>query len=198
MITGQPFRISRIRANRPKPGLMRQHLVAVQAAARISGATVSHAETGSAELSFVPGQIAARDYEFAIGTAGRCTLVLQTLALALLHADGPSTVRIKGGTHNAMAPPLQFLQRATVPCSRRWSPGSTSAWSAMASIRPAAVSRRLRSHHARAWRRSRCWTGARVIAPMRKPSWPGFPPVSASVSWPASARRWGGRRRSCN
>src|SRR5687768_1959022 len=110
MITGQAFRITRIRANRPKPGLMRQHLVAVQAAARICGATVSHAELGSTELSFVPGPIVAGDYEFAIGTAGSCTLVLQTLALALLHAAAPSTVRISGGTHNAMAPPVEFLQ----------------------------------------------------------------------------------------
>ena len=51
-------------------------------------------------------------YRFAIGSAGSCPLVLQTLLPALLHADGPSTVRISGGTHNAMAPPVHFLQRA--------------------------------------------------------------------------------------
>lgn len=34
-ITGTPVRIERIRARRPKPGLQRQHLVAVQAAARV-------------------------------------------------------------------------------------------------------------------------------------------------------------------
>jgi RNA 3'-terminal phosphate cyclase (ATP) len=115
MITGQAFRITNIRANRPKPGLMRQHLVAVQAAARISGTTVTHAEVGASELTFVPGRILAGHYEFAIGTAGSSTLVLQTLALALLHADGPSTVRVTGGTHNTMAPPVQFLQRAYCP-----------------------------------------------------------------------------------
>lgn len=115
MITGQPFRITRIRANRAKPGLMRQHLVAVQAAARISAAEVRHAELGSAELEFIPGPITGGDYDFAIGTAGSCTLVLQTLALALLHARAPSTIRIGGGTHNAMAPPVQFLQRAWRP-----------------------------------------------------------------------------------
>lgn len=115
MITGQPFRITNIRANRSKPGLMRQHLVAVQAAAEVSGATVTHAQVGSTELSFVPGPVRAGDYEFAIGTAGSCTLVLQTLMLALLHANGPSTVRLSGGTHNAMAPPVQFLQRTYVP-----------------------------------------------------------------------------------
>lgn len=115
MVTGQPFRIRNIRANRPKPGLMRQHLVAVLAAAEVSGATVTHAQVGSTELSFVPGPIRAGDYQFAIGTAGSCTLVLQTLVLALLFADGPSTIRMSGGTHNAMAPPVQVLQHAYCP-----------------------------------------------------------------------------------
>lgn len=115
MVTGQPFRITRIRANRAKPGLMRQHLVAVQAAARISAATVTGAELGSSELCFVPGPVVGGDYEFAIGTAGSCTLVLQTLALALLHAPTPSRIRISGGTHNEMAPPLQHLERAYLP-----------------------------------------------------------------------------------
>ena len=115
MITGQPFRIVDIRANRPKPGLMRQHLVAVQAAAMISDALVAGAELGSRSLTFAPKAIKAGDYTFAIGSAGSCTLVLQTLILALLHADGPSTVQITGGTHNPMAPPAQFLQRAYCP-----------------------------------------------------------------------------------
>ena len=115
MVTGQPFRITRIRAGRAKPGLMRQHLVAVQAAARVCGASVTHAEVGSQELSFVPGQIVVGDYEFAIGSAGSCTLVVRTLVLALLHARTPSTIRITGGTHNDMAPPMQFPERAYFP-----------------------------------------------------------------------------------
>jgi RNA 3'-terminal phosphate cyclase len=57
MVTGQPFRIGDIRARRTKPGLLRQHLVAVQAAAEVSGASVTGAELGSTELSFTPGPI---------------------------------------------------------------------------------------------------------------------------------------------
>lgn len=112
MITGQPFRIVNIRARRAKPGLMRQHLVAVQAAAQVSGAAVTGAEVGSQALSFVPGPLKPGDYQFAIGTAGSCTLVLQTLLPALLYCDKPSTIRISGGTHNPMASPAEFLQRA--------------------------------------------------------------------------------------
>jgi RNA 3'-terminal phosphate cyclase (ATP) len=119
MITGQPFRIVNIPANRNKPGLMRQHLVAVQAAARVSAATVTGAELGSSELRFAPGPVTGGDYEFAIGSAGSCTLVLQTVVLALLYAQQPSTIRIMGGTHNTMAPPVQFLQRVWLPLLAR-------------------------------------------------------------------------------
>lgn len=47
MITGQPFTITGIRAGRAKPGLLRQHLTAVKAAAEICRATVEGAELGS-------------------------------------------------------------------------------------------------------------------------------------------------------
>lgn len=112
MVTGQPFRIERIRANRAKPGLMRQHLVAVQAAAQVCGAHVAGAEIGSQSLSFSPGRVKPGAYRFAIGTAGSSTLVLQTLLPALLFADAPSRVEVCGGTHNPLAPPVHFLQRA--------------------------------------------------------------------------------------
>ncbi len=112
MITGKPFRITNIRANRQKPGLMRQHLVAVQAAAQICGAAVEGAEVGARSLQFVPGKLQGGDYKFAIGTAGSCTLVLQTVLPALLHANTASSITVCGGTHNPLAPPVQFLQRA--------------------------------------------------------------------------------------
>lgn len=106
------FGISNIRANRPKPGLMRQHLVAVQAAAQVCGAELGETSVGSQTLEFVPKKIQGGEYKFAIGTAGSCTLVLQTLLPALLFAETPSVIQVKGGTHNPMAPPVQFLQRA--------------------------------------------------------------------------------------
>jgi RNA 3'-terminal phosphate cyclase (ATP) len=112
MITGKPFRIANIRARRSRPGLMRQHLVAVQAATEVCGAAVTSATVGSQTLEFAPGEIRGGDYKFAIGSAGSCTLVLQTVVPALLCAGTPSTVQIQGGTHNPMAPPAQFLQRA--------------------------------------------------------------------------------------
>jgi RNA 3'-terminal phosphate cyclase (ATP) len=115
MITGQSFRIQHIRANRARPGLMRQHLVAVRAALQVCRGEATGAVLGSRELTFAPGRIEGGDYAFAIGTAGSCTLVLQTVLPALLKAEKPSTLRLVGGTHNPLAPPVQFLQRAWCP-----------------------------------------------------------------------------------
>jgi RNA 3'-terminal phosphate cyclase (ATP) len=112
MITGQAFRIRNIRANRQPPGLRRQHLSAVRAAAIVCGANASHAEVGSTTLEFTPGRVTGGVYDFDIGTAGSTTLVLQTLIPALLFAEQPTAVTVTGGTHNPKAPPAEFLQRA--------------------------------------------------------------------------------------
>jgi RNA 3'-terminal phosphate cyclase (ATP) len=117
--TQQPFRIENIRANRDKPGLMRQHLTAVKAAAEICDAHVDGAEAGSRALTFRPRSLQAGQYSFAIGTAGSCTLVLQTVLPALLTAKSPSTVTVSGGTHNKGSPPFDFLQRAFLPLLAR-------------------------------------------------------------------------------
>jgi RNA 3'-terminal phosphate cyclase (ATP) len=117
--TQQSFRIENIRANREKPGLMRQHLTAVKAAAAICSADIEGAELGSRALTFRPGALRAGEYSFAIGTAGSCTLVLQTVLPALLGAKESSLVRITGGTHNKGSPPFDFLQRAFLPLLAR-------------------------------------------------------------------------------
>jgi RNA 3'-terminal phosphate cyclase (ATP) len=112
MVTGQPFRIEKIRAGRDKPGLLRQHLTAVNAAATVCGASVEGAVISSRELSFTPGNVKAGEYTFSIGSAGSTTLVLQTVLPALLTADGPSSLTLEGGTHNPHAPPIDFLEKA--------------------------------------------------------------------------------------
>jgi RNA 3'-terminal phosphate cyclase (ATP) len=119
MCTGQTIAIQRIRAKRPKPGLMRQHLTCVQAAASVCAAKVEGAELGSQSLVFEPGDVRAGDYAFNVGTAGSCTLVLQTVLPALMLGSGPSRVSLTGGTHNPMAPPFHFLERSFAPLLRR-------------------------------------------------------------------------------
>jgi RNA 3'-terminal phosphate cyclase (ATP) len=118
-VTGTPLRIENIRARRPKPGLSRQHLVAAQAAARVCNGRLEGDELGSRELAFFPQAPCAGTYSFAIGSAGSTTLVLQTVLPILLFAESASQVSISGGTHNGMAPPVEFLQESLLPLLQR-------------------------------------------------------------------------------
>jgi RNA 3'-terminal phosphate cyclase (ATP) len=119
MVTGRALAIRNIRAKRSKPGLMRQHLACVQAAVDVCGGIAAGAELGSQNLQFTPGAVRAGHYAFRVGTAGSCTLVLQTVLPPLMLADGPSTVSVSGGTHNPLAPPFHFLDRSFAPLLRR-------------------------------------------------------------------------------
>jgi RNA 3'-terminal phosphate cyclase (ATP) len=110
LLTGRPFRIVKIRANRDKPGLRPQHLTAVEAAATLGEAEVVGASVGSRDLTFRPGRYEPRDLTIDIGTAGATALVLQTLHLPLaLRADRPVRVTLAGGTFNEKAPSFPFL-----------------------------------------------------------------------------------------
>ncbi|MGC3992143.1 MAG: RNA 3'-terminal phosphate cyclase [Chthoniobacteraceae bacterium] len=140
LVTGQPFRIERIRAGRQKPGLLRQHLTAVQAATEIADGVVDGAEIGSTELVFRPGKVRAGQFRFAVGTAGSVTLVLQTILPALMLAGESSTLQLEGGTHNPAAPPFDFLAHTFLPQLQRFGPRV-----ALELERPGFSSRRWRS-----------------------------------------------------
>ena len=119
LATGQAFRMENIRAKRPKPGLMRQHLACVQAAVAV-GSGPAHTQAvnhsgqpvglGETTLRFTPGAVKPGDFAFAVGSAGSCTLVLQTVLWPLLMANASSNLVLQGGTHNPMAPSLSYLQ----------------------------------------------------------------------------------------
>lgn len=115
IVAGKPFRITNIRAGRKKPGLGRQHLTAVNAAAEISRADVRGNEVGSQKLSFAPGPVEPGSYQFRIGTAGSTGLVLQTVLPGLLTTGAASTITLDGGTHNPFAPPYTFMEKTFVP-----------------------------------------------------------------------------------
>ncbi|UCE88119.1 MAG: RNA 3'-terminal phosphate cyclase [Pseudomonadota bacterium] len=122
VLLGTPFRIERIRHARSKPGLMHQHLMAVQAAQRICRGEVQGGALGSQQLVFTPGDVLPGEYRFDIGTAGSTTLVLQTILPPLLSAPGPTLLVLEGGTHNPHAPPADFLEHAFLPLINRMGP----------------------------------------------------------------------------
>lgn len=101
LVTGQPFRIVNVRGGREKPGLMRQHVTAVEAACAIGGAECEGLRVGSAEIGFRPGR---------------------TVLPPLMLADAPSRLVLEGGTHNIYAPPFDFLARSFLPVVNRMGP----------------------------------------------------------------------------
>jgi RNA 3'-terminal phosphate cyclase (ATP) len=115
VITGKHLHIEKIRANRPKPGLGKQHLVCVEAAREICGAKCAGAKLGSTSLDFEPGGVQAGNYQFDIGSAGSASLVIQTILPVLFTAPEASAVIVTGGTHNSWAPPYDFLKESFLP-----------------------------------------------------------------------------------
>ena len=77
-VTKKPCRVFNIRRGRPKPGLMPQHLLGIQALAQLCTGKLEGDYFGSEEIKFYPEEIRARDLRVKIETAGSITLVLQT------------------------------------------------------------------------------------------------------------------------
>lgn len=122
LITQQAFRIYNVRARRTRPGLQRQHLTAVNAAAEVGQAQVDGAGVGAREFTFRPNEVRSGSYTFDIGSAGSTTLVLQAVLPPLMIAREPSLLVLRGGTHNVHAPPYEFLARAFLPLVGRMGP----------------------------------------------------------------------------
>lgn len=122
LVTGEPVRIANVRARRSKPGLMRQHVTAIEAACAIGNASCEGLSVGSSELTFRPGRVIPGDYHFAVGTAGSTGLVLQTVLMPLILANRPSRLVLEGGTHNMLAPPFDFISKVFLPVINRMGP----------------------------------------------------------------------------
>jgi RNA 3'-terminal phosphate cyclase (ATP) len=109
-ITGKPFSVTRLRANRLKPGLRPQHREAARAVARLVDAELSGDEVGSSKIEFRPRRKAVPgEWAFDIGTAGSTPLLFQTVCWPLALAGAPSAVTLRGGTHQDHAPSFHYL-----------------------------------------------------------------------------------------
>ncbi|HEY9787443.1 MAG TPA: RNA 3'-terminal phosphate cyclase [Candidatus Obscuribacterales bacterium] len=115
IITGETVEIDNVRAKRKVPGLRPQHLTAVGSAAQICNARTEGLSEGSSRIVFSPQGVVPGRYHFKIGTAGSSTLVLQTVLPPLMMARGPSELVIEGGTHNPLAPTVDFVNNTFLP-----------------------------------------------------------------------------------
>jgi RNA 3'-phosphate cyclase len=110
VITGKAFRMTNIRRRRAKPGLMPQHLKAVEAASAVGMARVEGDRFGSQELVFEPTGIRSGQFHFDIGTAGSTSLVLQTIVYPLGFGHADADLTLVGGTHVPWSPCFHYLQ----------------------------------------------------------------------------------------
>jgi RNA 3'-terminal phosphate cyclase (ATP) len=125
-LTGRPFRLTHVRANRQKPGLRPQHLTAVRAVARLCGAALAGDAIDSRTLEFHPAMPPQSGvYQFDVadaaqgGSAGAVTLILQAILWPLLFAAGRSHVTLVGGTHVSMSPPWHYVAHVAGPAFAR-------------------------------------------------------------------------------
>ncbi|MCB8968465.1 MAG: RNA 3'-phosphate cyclase [Ardenticatenaceae bacterium] len=125
-LTGRPFHLFNIRANRSKPGLRPQHLTAVHAAAALCQAQLRGDKLNSVSLEFHPQTPPqSGTYRFDVqdaashGSAGAVTLIFQTILWPLLFAAAPSQVTLRGGTHVPFSPPYHYLAEVARPAFAR-------------------------------------------------------------------------------
>ncbi len=109
VITGKPFKIFNIRANRPNPGLQHQHLWAVRLMKMISNAETKGDEVGSKELVFLPREVkGGENITIDIKTAGSITLLLQTAIPAIVNKS--IKLRVLGGTDVPKSPTIDYIR----------------------------------------------------------------------------------------
>ncbi len=107
-VTGRAFRAQNIRAKRPEPGLKAQHITAVCALEKLTGAKAK-AEPGGDTLEFIPGRPVPQTLSIDIGTAGSITLLMQALLLPCCLAEGKTRLRVRGGTDVKWSMPADYF-----------------------------------------------------------------------------------------
>ena len=111
VITKKPCRIFNIRKNRPRPGLMPQHLLAIRALAQFCQGRIEGDELSSEEIEFYPGQGYKENISVKIPTAGSIILALQALIPAALSAPLPVKIFFDGGaTDTFFSPTTDYFQ----------------------------------------------------------------------------------------
>jgi RNA 3'-terminal phosphate cyclase (ATP) len=118
-VLSKPVEIINIRAGRKKPGLQTQHLTGVRAVAEITDGKLEGDELQSTRIKFEPGKIRHGKFEFDVmkvkASAGSTGMIFQQVAPVLAFAQGGSHIVLKGGTHTAWAPPIDYLSSVFLP-----------------------------------------------------------------------------------
>ncbi|MFX0114140.1 MAG: RNA 3'-terminal phosphate cyclase [Candidatus Hodarchaeota archaeon] len=118
-ITGKKVLITKIRANRPNPGLQRQHITGIRAAAALTQSNVKNLQIGSQIFEYEPHKLEGGKFRFDVGTAGSVSLVIQTILPIALWAENPIKIELTGGTDVKWSPPIDYLRFVFFPILKK-------------------------------------------------------------------------------
>ncbi len=121
-LTLKPVRITNVRANRPQPGLKKQHLGGIELTAMLVNASVQGLEVGSTEVVFQPRERRGGDFSLDVGTAGSISLLLQAALLPAVLAPEPVAFKLRGGTDVRWSPPIDYLRNVFAKTITRLGP----------------------------------------------------------------------------
>jgi len=114
-LAAKDVRITKIRHNRPNPGLQAQHVTAVKALCSICNAETEGLAQGSRELVFQPhGHVGGR-FSFDVGTAGSIPLILQALMPSAAFAPSEVQFDLIGGTDVLWSPTIDYVRLVVLP-----------------------------------------------------------------------------------
>lgn len=115
-LLGQELHLTNIRAKRPKPGLRRQHLKAVEILAEITRGSVIGGHVGSSDIIFRPGAtLRGGERRWDIGTAGSTTMLAFSLLPVAAFASEPCAFELTGGLFQDFAPSAFHMQSVLLP-----------------------------------------------------------------------------------
>ncbi len=114
-LTMNPVKVTNIRKNRPRPGIMPQHFMGLKIAGEFCKAIIIGLNIGSTEVEFTPTQKIFDDKKIDIGTSGSISLLLQTLSPLLIFADKKISLQIVGGTAGLGSPTMEYMKYVTFP-----------------------------------------------------------------------------------
>lgn len=129
-LLGKPVQIHRIRANRPKPGLQKQHLTGMTTVAALHTGypgCLTGAAVGSTEVTFDPTSPTHPQLPFTtveIGTAGSIGLIVQVVLPCLTYYPyrGPAAPEQPQSQSQSQSQPLSLVIRGGTDVS--WSPST--------------------------------------------------------------------------
>ena len=119
-LTATAIHIVNIRVKRPKPGLRRQHMQAVDSIRQLVDGTCEELAQGSREIVFRPGEPTSEQrFTWDIGSAGSTTALALALLPVLAFSPAPVSVELRGGLFQDFAPSFYHLEHVLMPLLSR-------------------------------------------------------------------------------